>query len=105
MKCFLASLCTGPNWRQQSWHLVPVDAARSTSCLHELLHPTYVLIMAELYEDLHPRPHGLLEVVRQLEDPRVRNSEDPRVRVGQVPIGSSSEPGPNLRKLLRAQDR
>ena len=52
----------GPNWRQQAWHLVPIDAARGASCLHELLHPTYVLIMTELFDDLHQRPHGLLEV-------------------------------------------
>ena len=52
----------GNNWNQVGWRLVSVDDSRSTSCLSDLLHPTYVLIMPELLSDLSHRPHRLLEV-------------------------------------------
>ena len=41
-----------------------MDDSRSASCLPDLVHPTYVLIMPELLTDTSRRPHGLLEVTR-----------------------------------------
>ena len=50
----------GNDWNQVSWRLVTVDDSRSASCLPDLLHPTYVLIMPGLLRDPSHRPHGLL---------------------------------------------
>ena len=52
----------GNNWNQVGWRLVSVDDSRSASCLPDLLHPTYVLIMPGLLSDVSHRPQGLLEV-------------------------------------------
>ncbi len=59
----------GPNWNDPGWHVVPVDASRGASCLRDLPYPTYVLIMPDLYQDMHQRPHGLLEVARECRGP------------------------------------
>ena len=53
----------GNDWNQVGWRLVPVDDSRSTSCLSDLIHPTYVLIMPGLLAEMSHRPHGLLEVM------------------------------------------
>ena len=54
----------GNDWNQVEWKLVPVDDSRSGSCLTDLIHPTYVLIMPKLLSDMSHRPHGLLEVTQ-----------------------------------------
>ena len=52
----------GHDWNRVGWRLVPVDDSRSSSCLPDLISPTYVLVMHGLLEDMAHRPHGLLEI-------------------------------------------
>ena len=52
----------GNHWHEASWRLHPVDNSRSASCLPDLIHSTYVLVMPGLLSEMAHRPHGLLEV-------------------------------------------
>ena len=52
----------GHDWNRVGWHLVTVDDSRSSSCLPDLISPTYVLVMHGLLGDMAHRPHGLLEI-------------------------------------------
>ena len=52
----------GHEWNHVGWRLVPVDDSRSSSCLPDLISPTYVLVMRGLLGDMAHRPHGLLEI-------------------------------------------
>ena len=52
----------GNHWHEASWRLHPVDDSRSASCLPDLIHSTYVLVMPGLLNEMAHRPHGLLEV-------------------------------------------
>ena len=52
----------GNHWHEASWRLHPVDDSRSASCLPDLIHSTYVLVMPGLLSEMAHRPHGLLEV-------------------------------------------
>ena len=54
----------GNSWHQVGWRLIPVDDSRSASCLSDLVHPTYVLVMPSLLSYTAHRPHGLLEVTQ-----------------------------------------
>ena len=47
-----------------SWRLHPVDDSQSASCLPDLIHSTYVLVMPGLLNEMAHRPHGLLEVTQ-----------------------------------------
>ena len=49
---------------EASWRLHPVDDSRSASCLPDLIHSTYVLVMPGLLNEMAHRPHGLLEVTQ-----------------------------------------
>ena len=51
----------GNHWHEASWRLHPVDDSRSASCLRDLIHSTYVLVMPGLLNEMAHRPHGLLE--------------------------------------------
>ena len=54
----------GNHWHEASWRLHPVDDSRSASCLPDLIHSTYVLVMPGLLNEMAHRPHGLLEVTQ-----------------------------------------
>ena len=54
----------GNNWHEVSWRLFLVDDSRSASCLPDLVHSTYVLVMPGLLSETAHRPHGLLEVTQ-----------------------------------------
>ena len=50
----------GHEWNRVGW--LPVDDSGSSSCLPDLISPTYVLVMHGLLGDMAHRPHGLLEI-------------------------------------------
>ena len=54
----------GNHWHEASWRLHQVDDSRSASCLPDLIHSTYVLVMPGLLNEMAHRPHGLLEVTQ-----------------------------------------
>ena len=54
----------GNHWHEASWRLHPVHDSRSASCLPDLIHSTYVLVMPGLLNEMAHRPHGLLEVTQ-----------------------------------------
>ena len=54
----------GNHWHEESWQLHPGDDSRSASCLPDLIHSTYVLVVPGLLNEMAHRPHGLLEVTQ-----------------------------------------
>ena len=42
----------GNHWHEASWRLHPVDDSRSASCLPDLIHSTYVLVMPGLLNEM-----------------------------------------------------
>ena len=47
----------GNHWREASWRLYLVDNSQSASCLPDLIHSTYVLVMPGLLSEMAHRPH------------------------------------------------
>ena len=59
----------GHEWNRVGWRLVPVDDSRSSSCLPDLISPTYVLVMHGLLGDMCPQrvdAHGQTALIRGL---------------------------------------
>ena len=76
----------GNHWHEASWRLHPVDDSRSASCLPDLIHSTYVLVMPGLLNEMVHRPHGLLEVT-QGDMCHVRAHKDQFAYPARVPQG------------------
>ncbi len=50
-------------WAEGGWHLAAIDSTRGHSRDCSLMHPCYVLILADDYWAFNQRPHGLVELV------------------------------------------